>query len=330
MIKPHVISLRTGNMLRGTFGLALALFFAMPLLAAEETSENGWQTYIDDTYKVMLRFPSEWSRDPQIYQDRPYFSSERKPRSVIHDFQLLVMGDEGTTPEQACKGEVEHVLKPFGTKPTIQLKEIDGQSACLVFPSADVGAPWYAAAFIKYPEPVEIEGDRYSILALYADKDYFRGIIGSLHFISSSHSIPPFLLTIAPAQIGSSATTWKNDAAFPVLLRMKTASEKVLQVVLGDPVSDYRIVAMHQNERVRVTENLPGGNEETSKSAAAPTRKIIKILKPNETCQDAIEIKFWADNERTGKYTLQVERNLPPELGKGLVDSNTITVNVVR
>jgi hypothetical protein len=316
-------------MVRVTLGLVLALVFAMPLLAAENALEESWQTYIDDTYKVTLRFPGEWSRDPLIYQDRPYFSSERKPHSVIHSFQLELMGDEDTTPEQACKGEVEHVLKPFGGKPAIQLKEIDGRSACLVFPSDDVGAPWYAAAFIKYPEPVEIEGDRYSILALYADRDYFRGIIGSLHFISSARSNFPFLLTIAPAHIGKSGTTWKNDAAFPLLLTMKNASEKVLHVVLADPTSDYRVVAMHKTERVRVTENLPGINEE-SKDRTGPKRNILKTLKPNEMCQDAMEIRFWADREAPGEYTLQVERDLPPELGKGLVESNTITVAVIN
>jgi hypothetical protein len=316
-------------MVRITFGLVLALVFALPLLAAENAVEESWQTYIDHTYKVTLRFPGEWSRDPLIYQDRPYFSSERKPHSVIHNFQILVMGDEDTTPEQACKGEVEHVLRPFGAKPTIQLNEIDGRSACLVFPSDDVGAPWYAAAFIKYPEPIEIEGDRYSILALYADKDYFRGIIGSLHFISPARSNPPFLLTIASAQVGKSGATWKNDAAFPLLLTMKNSSEKVLHVALADPASDYRVVTMHKTERVRVTQNLPAVDEQ-SQGATAPTRNVAKILKPTETCQDAIEIKFWADREAPGEYTLQVERDLPHELGKGLVESNTITVVVIN
>lgn len=190
-------------------------------------------------------------------------------------------------------------------------------------------APWYAAAFIMYPEPVEIEGDRYSILALYADKDYFRGIIASLHFISPGRSNPPFLLTIAPAHIANSGATWKNDAAFPVLLTMKNASEKVLHVALADPASDYRVVAMHKTERVRVTENLPGVKNEKSKGVIAPTRNIVKILKSTEPCQDAIEIKFWADREGTGKHTVQVERNLSPELGKGLVESNTSTVTVI-
>jgi hypothetical protein len=315
-------------MVRVTLGLILAaLFFATPLLAPEDT-EEGWQTYIDDTYRVTLRFPSEWKRDPLIYQDRPYFSSEPKPHSVVHNFQLLVGGDKDTTPEQSCKSDAQHVLKPFGEKPTIHLTKVDGQSACLIFPSTDQGAPWYAAAFLKYPQPVEIEGDRYSILALYADKDYFPGIIRSLHFISSAHKNPAFSLTIAAAHKGESPVTWKTDAAFPLLLTMKNSSEKVLHVVLADPTSDYRVVAMHKTERVRVTENLPEISEDP-KSAPGPARSILKTLRPNETCEDALEIRFWAERERTGEYSVQMERDLPPELGKGLVESNTITVNVI-
>ena len=310
-------------------GLALALCFATPFLAAEGIVEQGWQTYIDNTYKIALSFPGEWKRDPLIYQDRPYFSSERKPHTVIHSFQLDVMGDEGTSLEQTCEGEAEHVLKPFGENPSIRLTKVDGQSACLIFPSRGYGPGSYAAAFIKYPESVEIEGHRYSILALNADKDYFLGIIRSLHFISSNHAIPPFLLTIAPILPGRSGTTWKTDAAFPLLLTMENTSEKVLRLVLTDPARDYRVMAMHQSEPVRVTENLPEMNEE-SKGANDTARNILKTLKPNEACRDAIEIKFWAERERTGEYSVQVERALPPELGEGFAESNTITVTVVN
>jgi hypothetical protein len=57
--------------------------------------------------------------------------------------------------------------------------------------------------------------------------------------------------------------------------------------------------------------------------------KELKTLKPSETCQDAIEIRFFADRERPGEYSVQVERDLPAELGKGFVESNTITVSVI-
>jgi hypothetical protein len=106
---------------------------------------------------------------------------------------------------------------------------------------------------------------------------------------------------LAPVHTGSSGITWKNDAAFPVLLTMNNISQKVLQLVLADPASDYRVMAMHKTERVRVMESLPGANAE-SKGTTAPTRNIVKTLKPNETCKDEIDIKFWAERERANTH----------------------------
>jgi hypothetical protein len=308
-------------MVRFAFGLILVVF-SSALFAADNAADEGWQTYVDNTYKVTLRFPSGWKKDPG-YFDRPYFGSERKPHSVVHDFQLLVMGDESTTPEQACTGEAEHVLKPFGGKPTIRSTKVDGQSACLIFPSKDQGAPWYAAAFVKYPEPVQIEGDRWSILALYADKEYFDRIMGSLRFISSAHANPPFSLTIAPGYTGGkSDASWQAGAPFALLLMMENSSEKALHVLLADPASD-RVTAIHRDEPVRVTANLPAVKR-------GPTTALLTTLKPNQSCDDLIEIRFWADNPAAGKYSVQVERDFPAELGNGLVESNTLTVTVIH
>lgn len=110
---------------------------------------------------------------------------------------------------------------------------------------------------------------------------------------------------------------------------MKNTSKKLVHVALADPGSDYHVMAMHMSERVRVTENLPGVKE-VSNGATAPTRNILKTLEPNGTYQDAIEIRFWADRASTGKYSVQVERDLPPELGRGVVESNTIKVTVTN
>ena len=309
-------------MARLMFGLVVVVFFSLPLFAAELAAEEGWQTYVDNTYKVMLRFPSDWKKDPG-YFDRPYFGSERKPHSVVHSFQLgAVGGGEVISPEQACKGEAEHVLKPFGVKPTIRSTKVDGQSACLIFPSKDQGAPWYAAAFVKYPEPVQIEGDRWSILALYADKDYFDRIMGSVRFISSAHA-PPFSLAIAPGEPGAkSDASWQAGSPFTLLLMMENSSEKAIQVLLADPASD-RVAAIHRDEPVRVTANLPAMKR-------GLTTALLTTLKPNQSCGDLIDIRFWADNPATGKYSIQVERDFPAELGKGLVESNTLTVTVIH
>lgn len=151
-------------------------------------------------------------------------------------FQLLVMGDESDTPEQTCKGLAEHVLRPFGANPTIRPINVDGQSACLVWPSKDQGAPWDAAVVIKYPQPVEINGERYSILELDADKNYILAIIRTVPFISSTRHKSPFLLEIAPQNAKKPGTaTWKADAPLSVILTMKNTSRRVLHVALTNP-----------------------------------------------------------------------------------------------
>ena len=114
-----------------------------------------------------------------------------------------------------------------------------------------------------------------------------------------------------------------------MLLTIKNSSEKILHVVLADPTSDYRVVAMHKTELIEVTENLPELREDP-KRTTGPTRNSVKALEPEETCEDAIEIRFRAENERTGEYGVQIERDLPPEFGKGIVESNTITVTVIN
>jgi hypothetical protein len=85
---------------------------------------------------------------------------------------------------------------------------------------------------------------------------------------------------------------------------------------------------LHYTDRVPVTENLQETKEEV-KSGYASTRNVLITLKPQETCQDAIEIRFLHERERPGEYSLQVEGDLPPELGKGIVESNTIKVTVI-
>ena len=45
-----------------TLKLLFAVVFSGPLLVAENAAKEGWQTYIDDTYKLTLRFPGEWTR----------------------------------------------------------------------------------------------------------------------------------------------------------------------------------------------------------------------------------------------------------------------------
>jgi hypothetical protein len=312
-------------MTRGTFCLILLVSLAAPVLSQQHVSaDEPSQTYIDNTYKVTLRFPRDWKRDPS-YHDRPYSGVEKQRYSAAHGFfQLLATGDED--PKQACKGAAEHVVRPFGSHPTTRPMKVDGQNGCLVWPSEDQGAPWDAALFIKSPEPVEIDGDRYSTLEVDADKSYILAIARSLRFISSTRRNPPFLLEISNAK---PAGIWKADAPLLLLVTMKNTSEPALRFALGDPAVSYRTMVTRYGELSRVTENLPEGNEEPR--GASPCRRAgITTLKPNEACRDAIEIRFFSEVQTPGEYSLQVERDLPSELGEGIAVSNTITLKVAN
>lgn len=305
---------------------------ALPLLASTQASpDETWQTYVDSTYQVTLRFPGDWKRDP-IYSDRPYFGAERRLHTVPRGyFQLLVMGDENDTPEQACKGSAEHVVQPFGKNPTVRQMKVQGESACLVWPSEDQGAPWDAEVVIKYPKPVEINGDRYGLLMLDADKDYILAITQTLGFITTAHQNAPFLIEIAPQNaIKPGTAEWKAGAPVSVILTMKNTSQRVLHFALTDPAFDYRMTVLDSkhDERVPVTENFQKMEKEL-KQGHARTRNVLITLKPQETCQDTIEVSYFYDLERPGQYTVQVERDMPPELGKGIVESNTIRVTVI-
>jgi len=312
-------------MTRGTFCLILLVSLAAPVLSQQHVSADGpSQTYTDNTYKVTLRFPRDWKRDPS-YHDRPYFGVEKRPHSAAHGFfQLLATGDE--EPKQACKAAAEHVVKPFGANPTTRPMKVDGQSACLVWPSNDQYAPWDAAIFVRYQQPVEVGSYRYSILELDADKDYILAIIRGLRFTSSTGQNPPFLLEIAAAKpVG----VWKADSPLLLLVTMKNTSDQVLHFVLGDPAVSYRTMVTRYGQPSRVTENLPEGNEEP-KGASPCGQTGITTLKPNEACRDAIEIRFFSEVQTPGEYSLQVERDLPSELGEGIAVSNTITLRVAN
>jgi len=59
-------------------------------------------------------------------------------------------------------------------------------------------------------------------------------------------------------------------------------------------------------------------------------RLVIIKLKPGEHHEDLIFVNYLFDMSQPDKYTLQVEREIPKELGQGQVKSNTIGITVTE
>jgi hypothetical protein len=296
--------------------LCLATSF---LVSTARAADDSWQIYIDNTYKVSLRFPGEWKKDP-LYYDRPYFGVERHRGSSARGFlQLDAMASESDTPEQACRGEAEHVLKPFGASPSIRSMEVDGRPACLIWPSEDQGAPWDAAVFIKYPQPVEIGGERYNILMLDADRNYILDLVRTIRLEN-----PLFQLEITPRK-PEQPVTWKQDNQLSLIVTMKNRSSQVVHLAISN--TDFTATTLYKLDPIPVTVALDsqGG---TPKSLS--TGNTMATIKPDEMLQTTVGVKFAHDREAPGTYTLQLETDLPLEFGKGVVESNTIGVTVIN
>lgn len=120
---------------------------------AQEHQEH-WQPYTDGDYRVSLRYPSEWRTVSGYYG--PRFEGE-------NGFFMLSAASDGT-PLQMCQEEANNHLQPYGTHPTIRSTKVQGQKACLVWPSNDQIRPRTAELVIESPQPLELYGDRYSLL----------------------------------------------------------------------------------------------------------------------------------------------------------------------
>jgi hypothetical protein len=93
------------------------------------------------------------------------------------------MRQEATAQRRPVELRASHKLQPFGSHPQIKPIKVEGHEGCIVWGSDDQGAPYYAELVVPFSQPVEIRGDRYSLLTLYADKKHILDIIKTLKFL---------------------------------------------------------------------------------------------------------------------------------------------------
>lgn len=142
--------------------------------SAEKPSGNA--TYTNNEYGISLEFPSTWKPNKQY----------TPPRFEGSDGFFLVAatagGPEGI--DGAADAEANHVLKPYGSNPTIEKLTIAGQDARLIMPSDDQSADMkgQAGLIVKYPNPITIKNQTYKYFVLWADKDHIKNIGESVKF----------------------------------------------------------------------------------------------------------------------------------------------------
>ena len=84
-----------------------------------------------------------------------------------------------------CHDEAFQELRPYGTTPEIKPSENQYIEACTILPSSDQPAEMngQAAYIVKYPDPIELDGNTYNYFILWADKNHIDRISSTLLFL---------------------------------------------------------------------------------------------------------------------------------------------------
>ena len=93
-------------------------------------------------------------------------------------------------------------------------------------------------------------------------------------------------------------------------------------------MEDYRI-EVWDAEGLSVSETELGRTlRDVSKGGVILNRNFVAKVKSGATYEDTIDVSAFYEMQNAGKYRIRVQRELPKELGQGVVKSNTISVTV--
>ena len=141
------------------------------------THRPGWETYTSQVFYVALQYPPGWGWQPIQGYDEKYGGPDGF-------FQVSAAFGPDLTVDEACELVANHKLKPYGSQPQVKRLQVQRQEACLIWPSDDQARDMkgQAALIVRYPQPIQIAGDVYGYLVLWADKDHLREIAETLKF----------------------------------------------------------------------------------------------------------------------------------------------------
>lgn len=142
---------------------------------------KGWIPYSNPVLGVSLEHPTNWSIVPGETDEG---SGVAKLSGEDGFLALGAIGNPTATIDDVAAAEAGHRLQPYGSRPTIESLQIEGQEARLILPSADQpgGLSAQAALIVLYPYPIDVEGSRCEFLLLHADRGHIREIATTIRF----------------------------------------------------------------------------------------------------------------------------------------------------
>ncbi|MFX1355538.1 MAG: hypothetical protein ACFFGP_16410, partial [Promethearchaeota archaeon] len=142
-------------------------------------------------FGVHLQYPLGWA--PQAGYGVKYSGPDGF-------FQLSAIDAAGWTLDEVAESEAHHKLQPYGSDPTIERLEVDGLEARLILPSTDQpeSMKGQAGVIVDLPWQIEIAGEKYDYLVLWADQGHIRGIAASLHLAEPAGGAAPTSTPLDP------------------------------------------------------------------------------------------------------------------------------------
>jgi len=138
-----------------------------------------WTTFESSVFAISLQYPADWQPIPGYGSPE---TGNTRYGAINGFFQIEAMDSERI--DAAAAAEAEHRLQPYGSQPTIETLQIQGQEARLILPSNDqpMGMQHQAALIVRYPEPVNRSGMPCRYFILWADRPHIRTIGQTLQF----------------------------------------------------------------------------------------------------------------------------------------------------
>lgn len=141
--------------------------------------QDTWITFTNLAYAISLQHPADWQPVPGYGS---LDTGETRFAAINGFFGINAMDADGI--DEAAAAEAEHRLQPYGSQPTIETLQIQGQEARLILPSDDqpAGMQNQAAIIIRYPQPVNVVSTPCRYFVLWADWPHIRTIAQTLRF----------------------------------------------------------------------------------------------------------------------------------------------------
>jgi hypothetical protein len=141
---------------------------------------DHWTDTAFPAFGIVLERPPDWEVDAEYSDPETGDTRYAGVNGFVH-----IAAIDAPSLDEAVAAEVEHHLRPYGSQPIIENIHVGGQEARLIIPSKDQSADLsrQAAIIVHSPEPIEISGQLYHFLIIWADQEHIRAIAQTVRFI---------------------------------------------------------------------------------------------------------------------------------------------------